>query len=276
MHWTAFLAYRRIPADARVADDLPCIGCGYNLRSALANGQCPECGRPVGDSLYVLARPDVVGGSLKTIACTYLAVFALLLMLSPGTAWPGIVAMGVLAVAAIVRCLAAMELRYRGAIQALPVIGDRLRMFYWLTVLDAAVSSAATVMLWVAARTGGVGGTIDKITNSLTVAALVTYGITSLAGGWMGSALSIMLNYFLSRWEFILHRIAGALALALGVVIVVTSGLSSLTTTLILVIMCVMLVIGSMLMLALGLLHLGGGAEHEHDTWDDVLDTEAD
>ena len=44
MHWTAFLAYRRVPANAQVIGDLGCIHCGYNVRGLRASGLCPECG----------------------------------------------------------------------------------------------------------------------------------------------------------------------------------------------------------------------------------------
>lgn len=33
--------------DTHVASDLPCVGCGYNLRTQPWNGSCPECARPV-------------------------------------------------------------------------------------------------------------------------------------------------------------------------------------------------------------------------------------
>ena len=38
------------PAPA-VDHDHPCIKCGYNLRTLPTNGRCPECARPVADSL---------------------------------------------------------------------------------------------------------------------------------------------------------------------------------------------------------------------------------
>ena len=38
----------------RVAGDLPCDQCGYNLRTLLPDGRCPECGHPVAETL----RPD--------------------------------------------------------------------------------------------------------------------------------------------------------------------------------------------------------------------------
>jgi hypothetical protein len=42
-----------VPLDeaGRVAVDLPCLGCGYNLRTMLPEGLCPECGTDVGRTL---------------------------------------------------------------------------------------------------------------------------------------------------------------------------------------------------------------------------------
>lgn len=42
--------------------DVPCLGCGYNLRSVALQGECPECGKPVAHSLVVrhlrFSRPN--------------------------------------------------------------------------------------------------------------------------------------------------------------------------------------------------------------------------
>lgn len=38
-------------AAAQPLGDLPCAGCGYNLRGLTRDGRCPECGAPVADSL---------------------------------------------------------------------------------------------------------------------------------------------------------------------------------------------------------------------------------
>ena len=39
-----------LDADRRLIFDVICGGCGYNLKRQLAEGNCPECGRPVKDS----------------------------------------------------------------------------------------------------------------------------------------------------------------------------------------------------------------------------------
>lgn len=61
----------------RIAVDLPCLNCGYNLRTLAADGLCPECGTPVANSAcgYYLryapapwVRRLAYGGLLLTIA----------------------------------------------------------------------------------------------------------------------------------------------------------------------------------------------------------------
>jgi hypothetical protein len=51
-------------SDSRIAIDLPCIRCGYNLRTLRADGACPECGESIGRStsgeFLRLAPPDWV------------------------------------------------------------------------------------------------------------------------------------------------------------------------------------------------------------------------
>jgi|GEM_PF-3715042 len=40
-----------LPPSATIDHDLPCIHCGYNLRTLAHNARCPECGAAVADSL---------------------------------------------------------------------------------------------------------------------------------------------------------------------------------------------------------------------------------
>jgi uncharacterized repeat protein (TIGR04138 family) len=43
-----------MPAASIIPSDLPCIVCGYNLRTLTVEGQCPECGQPVVKTLEKL------------------------------------------------------------------------------------------------------------------------------------------------------------------------------------------------------------------------------
>jgi len=47
------------PASGRIACDLLCVECEYNLRTLAADGRCPECGRPVRDSVLEHDPPGV-------------------------------------------------------------------------------------------------------------------------------------------------------------------------------------------------------------------------
>lgn len=38
--------------DAQITRDLPCLGCGYNLRGLAESDSCPECGSPAGLSIF--------------------------------------------------------------------------------------------------------------------------------------------------------------------------------------------------------------------------------
>jgi hypothetical protein len=40
-----------LDADQRVAGDVACVGCGYNLRTLAVDARCPECGQAVAESL---------------------------------------------------------------------------------------------------------------------------------------------------------------------------------------------------------------------------------
>ena len=41
----------RTPSEPRIAEDLACVGCGHNLRGMPSSSPCPECGRPIRDTL---------------------------------------------------------------------------------------------------------------------------------------------------------------------------------------------------------------------------------
>ena len=57
---------RVFDADGRIAVDLPCVHCQYNLRTLAGDGNCPECGARVWQSTQArslrFANTEWVGG----------------------------------------------------------------------------------------------------------------------------------------------------------------------------------------------------------------------
>ena len=88
-------------ADGRVAEDVPCMQCGYNQRSLPGDGRCPECGhdvattlrertgtRPVRLWLYdVGSGLSLIGWALLCTAAACLTVPFALLTSDGGMAW---------------------------------------------------------------------------------------------------------------------------------------------------------------------------------------------
>lgn len=71
---------RSFDAQGRVDIDQPCLGCGYNLRGQLPDGQCTECGLSVERSLQSdrlsFAAPQWVGGLRKGMNWVVIAIFS--------------------------------------------------------------------------------------------------------------------------------------------------------------------------------------------------------
>src|SRR4051812_32816459 len=57
--------------------DLPCVRCGYNLKSMSIRGVCPECGAPV--RATILAKVDPYAEVLRPLSSPRLTVVGLLL-----------------------------------------------------------------------------------------------------------------------------------------------------------------------------------------------------
>lgn len=80
-----------VVADERVVGDLSCAHCGYNLRTLLATGRCPECGNGVADSLRM--RPTLPplqqsdGTWLRNVATACMALCASAVLPTLGLMW---------------------------------------------------------------------------------------------------------------------------------------------------------------------------------------------
>ena len=68
---------RALPDLAReLTGDLPCVGCGYNLRSQSIRGVCPECGTAV--RVTLLARVDPMADVLRPITYPIITAMGLI------------------------------------------------------------------------------------------------------------------------------------------------------------------------------------------------------
>lgn len=264
MHWTAILEKRYFPAHARVLDDLACIECGYNLRHARAGGPCPECGRPVADSLWALARPDQVARGLRSIGWSYVAL-VLLPLLGPG-AGLGVMAL-VLVAAAIVRLMGAAELRFRAAIVQLPCIGPRVRLLWALAIVDALLACGFAAVFAVDGTVGGMGRLAGMTLLAWVAATFATAG----AAGWMGSALGSLLGHDSAarglRIQWVLAIAAGAEALLIGLLSLLPSALAFL----VLLGCAVVGWLGVTVLTVVALLSLAGAAEQERVPLDELV-----
>lgn len=89
-------AIQLLDADQRVAGALPCLGCGYDLRTLALAGRCPECGRAVAETIEGYdayadgdwAWPLADGLGLLTVALLILATMSAV----AGWEWLGLAA----------------------------------------------------------------------------------------------------------------------------------------------------------------------------------------
>jgi hypothetical protein len=184
--------------EVRVTGDLPCQGCGYNLREAQAAGVCPECGRRVSDSLVPLSEPAKVAAGLRSIGNSYLGLIALpLVPFAVGVAGScaGWVGMIVLLCTSIVRAGGVADLRFRSSTGQLPVIGRRVGLLWLAAVADVALVGCCLLLLLAAAAGGDSAGLVRGLALGVLWLWLLAASVVAAIAGWMGTALAEMLRY---------------------------------------------------------------------------------
>lgn len=275
MHWTAFLAYRRFPPSARVIDDLPCIACGYNLRGIRLRDRCPECGGEIGDSLFVLAKPEIVGRALTGIARSYVGALVWLFGCTSAAIWAPMVTGGVLVLSSIWRLFHAAELRYRGAVAHLPVIGWRVQALWHCAIIEGVVSLAYLGIGIVFTQQQGTG--IVHTLNWLVVAWMMTMWLCVASSGWLGHPFAVMLGYRWMAIEFSIQQALAAMSAGAGVMLLLMIGLTGSSTASVIVGAVFALLFGGAIVLTfVALLQLSNAAHKESDTWDDAIDVYAE
>ncbi|MHC4209582.1 MAG: hypothetical protein ACYSWT_07690 [Planctomycetota bacterium] len=198
MHLWGLLQARSFSPEARVTADVPCQGCGYNLREAKVSGACPECGRRVSDSLVPLDRPQTVAAGLRYIGNSYLGLLALPLVpisalaVSSCAGWVGIF---VLLATSIARASGVADLRFRASTGQLPVIGPRVGLLWLVAVADVALVGCCLLFFLAGAAGDQSAGWVQGVAMGLLGFWIIAASVVAAVAGWMGTALAAMLGY---------------------------------------------------------------------------------
>src|SRR5207244_7288065 len=112
------------------------------------------------------------------------------------------------------------ELRYRGRIERLPVVGPRVEMLWRTALFDAILNCLVCILSWIEASNLFTSSMFSKILSLAAIAWLVTHLAGALAAGWLGTALATMLWYTWARWECVGERSARAAGAVCALVLV--------------------------------------------------------
>jgi hypothetical protein len=208
---------------AQIHGDLPCQGCGYNLRGARAGGACPECGRLVRDSLVPVSEPEKVAAGLRFIGNSYLGLLALpLAPISAAVAgscagWVGLI---VLLATSAARASGVADLRFRSGAGRMPVVGRRVGLL-WLAAIADVVLVSGCLVLFVAGATGGQGaGAVRGLAVGGLAVWMLAASVVAAIAGWMGASLASALGVAALarrlRLQWVLMATGPAVALGLS------------------------------------------------------------
>ena len=227
MHWTALLARRRFPPDARIRGDLDCIGCGYNLYSARVGGACPECGLEVEASMHELARPDEVAAGYRAVARSYLPHLLVPLPLA-FTKFAGMdmfLLVGfVLLIAACYRIWGSVTIRFRASLAQLPMIRPRLAAMFAFHLVDVLLIAGCCI-LWYAIIASPPPGASVAALKIMTGAAWLGVSLLGLLiTCWASLSVATMLGYETCRKELLIHMVLMATS-PLSSILLMTAGL---------------------------------------------------
>jgi hypothetical protein len=274
MHWTSYLAYRRIyHPDAQIVGDLGCAGCGYNLRGLRVVGNCPECGAAIADSLYVLIKPALVAEALRSFANSYGTFFVLVIGCLGGfQGWQLIATAIILGFGALYRLWWAGMLHFGAELTNSAQLCARAKWMWYASIIEViawCVWVVAIVVIWnLPTQTAATAQTVML----LCVGWFGTALINALVAGWFGLALAAQLSY---GWMIIEFRVQIASVIAALVACLVLpiaiSGTTNQFVTLGLASVVGLAFIAAFVMTWTALQHAANAAERATDTVEDVL-----
>jgi hypothetical protein len=285
--WTDLLIKRRFPPDATFVADLPCPGCGYNLRGARIGGRCPECGTPAEEALVPLRKPDKVGSGLRDLGKSYLALAVLPVAVMGPAGLP--LASIVLGFGVTYRLFAAYRLRFEAVLDGYPNVGPRVGAL-WFAVLGEAATLVVAILAAFAAvqasKLPNAAAAFEAFRNATALLWLLTCLWSLLVASGVGMALADWLDWPSIRREMIAQRIllVGGLIGAPMIGLAIAGAAPGATTAFAIgplagwpalaaaAFLILTWAIGLLLTFS-GLLHLANAAELARDELEDVVDT---
>ena len=276
MHWTSYLAYRRIyHPDAEIVGDMGCAGCGYNLRGLRVVGNCPECGAAISDSLYVLVKPSLVAESLRSFAGSFVTFFILALgCVTLFQGWPLMVTMGVLACGSLYRLWWTSVLHFRAELTNSAQLSARAQLWWYASLFEVIAWFtwlAAAIVIW------------NMPTRTAATEQLILY----FGGGWMAA---VFLNALVAgRFGLMLAQVLGYGWMVIECRIQIGAAITAMVSTLFLPVVIPgnlppyvvgplaglvgIAYIGALVMTWMALHHASNAAENATDTMEDALST---
>jgi hypothetical protein len=288
MHWTSLLEKRRIPATARVRADLPCGGCGYNLRQALAVGRCPECGRPVLESLVPFDDPFQTASTVSGIAGSFLMLFPIYLVtiITAAVWFTGriglmlVIAAALHTIAAVVRMFGVLTLLRRNDFRGVRAPVPTLHLLRSVCIIDVIIALIMLITFYVYQRSTlqGAGFLTDWRPLIGAAGLAVTHVVLRLwtrAVGKAGQQLDYDLIEREARIQGLLYVLAGLVATAAFVVFALIGNSQAMATAFTVLAIITVVVIGiSTLVSVVASLHLSNAIRRELDMDDRLVDAE--
>ena len=283
MHWTALLQARTFPPDATVIDNLPCANCGYNCRGCRAASNCPECGIPIGDSLYTLTKPETVAGGFDMLAKSWLPLFLLYAGCIHSSLYGALqwIILCALIIASAFRLYAVFTLCFRANLHALPLIGTRLHLLFILALIDLTCISGFTVTYYLDLKTAMTTTAVsyDIISAWLAVGWTLNLLLLLWTTGWLGGAMATLLEYENIEKEFRRVRLftvfAGILMVLSVIMVQFITFVPGTTKGTIVITGMIMPAFPLFIVLCytfVGCLHLAGAAPRETEPLDEKVD----
>jgi hypothetical protein len=246
------------------------------LRGSRVGDRCPECGGAVGDSLFLLAKPDVVARALRGVGKSFTSIVILSLVLLGATrTWPPLVATAVLAAASVWRLLLINSLRFRGSIDRLPVIGDRLLWLWGVALLElaAALLWFGSIVTLVNATSPAARSAASSVAATIGVPWFMLFLAAMLQAGRFASALAAMLGYQWMLYELRAQLVLVILCALMGCLAGVLIAMPAARPPTIAVLAVAAIVLPAAGLTTVALMHVANAAEQTDEVWEEAIET---